>query len=60
MLLFQPAGTVALGRIAGLGEEREITSQRGGRESVKLRFVKSEQVSAKELKKFLGEHSRLT
>ncbi len=49
------AGQIALGRIAHLGEEREITPDRDGGEQVKFRFSTVAQVAAPDLAKFLKE-----
>jgi excinuclease ABC subunit A len=57
--LFQPPGATALGRIAGLGESREIAPFRDGREVVKLRLKTTAQVEAVELRAFLAEWATL-
>jgi excinuclease ABC subunit A len=54
--LSAPPGRFALGRIARLGDEREITPPRNGRETIKIRFTKSQQVSSAVLNTFLKEH----
>jgi len=51
--LFCPPGQFALGQIAALGEEREITSGRRGQEVLKLAFKTSDQISDPELRTFL-------
>jgi len=53
--LYQPPGATALGRIAGLGESREITPFRDGREVVKLRLKTTGQVEAAGLREVLAE-----
>ena len=55
--LFGPPGRFALGRIARFGDEREISRHRDGRELVKIRFDKLEQVASSELRSFLVEHA---
>jgi len=57
LLLYQPAGRTTLGRIAGLGAEREITPHRNGLEVVKLRLKTTAQVTAKEFRGFLRDQS---
>ena len=55
-LLGEP-GRYALGRVAELGSEREIGTNRNGREVVKLRLTRVGQVRAKGLREFLEEHA---
>ncbi len=55
VLLTEP-GQVALGRIANLGDEREITQHRSGLDAVRFRFVTQKSVKAKGLQEFLTEH----
>jgi excinuclease ABC subunit A len=57
--LFNEAGQVALGRIADFGREREIGRHRSGREQVRIRFDRPEQVASQTLAVFLKEHLRL-
>jgi excinuclease ABC subunit A len=39
LILHVPAGRVALGRIASLGDDREVSTGRDSREEVKIRFI---------------------
>jgi excinuclease ABC subunit A len=54
--LFGKPGQFALGRIAEFGIERDIVSHRDGREAVKIRFTKMNQIKAKAFRTFLQEH----
>jgi excinuclease ABC subunit A len=56
--LFSEAGRVALGRIADLGREREISPHRSGREQVRIRFDQSEQIASQPLAAFLKEQAQ--
>ena len=56
LALFSQPGQFTLGRIAEFGDEREIVSQRNGREAVKIRFTKMNQITSKAFKAFLQEH----
>ncbi|MBI5760466.1 MAG: ATP-binding cassette domain-containing protein, partial [Planctomycetales bacterium] len=55
LVLHPPAGRVALGRIASLGCEREISAGSDGRDDVKIRLVTREQVEASGLRELLNE-----
>jgi excinuclease ABC subunit A len=55
--LYNEAGRVALGRIADLGREREISPSRNGREQVAIRFDTPEQVATQSFATFLKEHA---
>ncbi|MCA8993312.1 MAG: hypothetical protein KDA88_15090 [Planctomycetaceae bacterium] len=55
LILLAEPGTVALGKIADLGSEREIVPHRSGREAVKIRLVTQKDVKQKGLKEFLLE-----
>ncbi|MFQ5733115.1 MAG: excinuclease ABC subunit UvrA, partial [Planctomycetaceae bacterium] len=57
LLLYQTPGAFTLGRIAGFGDERGIAPHRNGREAIRIRFTKADQVASKSLAKFLREHS---
>ncbi|MEX0702115.1 MAG: hypothetical protein WD069_08465 [Planctomycetales bacterium] len=46
LTLYAEAGRVTLGRIAGLGREREITPHRDGREAITIRFRTRAEVTA--------------
>ncbi len=58
LVLYGPAGRFALGRIAELGAERDITAARDGRQAISLRLVEKGEVGAPALADFLREHSR--
>ncbi len=53
--LYAMRGKFALGKIADLGRERAIAPSRNGKELIKIRFDKPEQVSAPSLKEFLDD-----
>jgi excinuclease ABC subunit A len=53
-----PSGRFALGRIADLGAERELTSAGNGREQIKIRFDAPEQVRVPELRDLLRDAAR--
>jgi len=55
MLLGEP-GNVTLGKVAEFGAERDIVQHRDGREAVKIRFDKLDQIQQPELRDFLSEH----
>jgi excinuclease ABC subunit A len=55
LVLHPPAGHVALGRIASLGSERDISAGRDGRDDVKIRLVTREQVEDSGLRDLLNE-----
>ena len=57
LTLTNPAGKVALGRIAEFGSEREITVGRQGQETVRIRFDAIDQINP-DLKAFLKESAR--
>jgi excinuclease ABC subunit A len=59
LTLFNESGRVALGRIADLGSEREISSTRKGREQVAIRFDNPAQIVSKSLSSFLKEHAEM-
>ncbi|MCA9116023.1 MAG: excinuclease ABC subunit A, partial [Planctomycetaceae bacterium] len=54
VLLVEP-GSIALGRIASLGHEREISQHSSGRDQVRLRFRRTNQVEHPELQAVLSE-----
>ncbi|MCH7688532.1 MAG: excinuclease ABC subunit A, partial [Planctomycetes bacterium] len=54
--LFGKPGQFALGQIAEFGNEQEIVSHRDGREAVKIRITKMNQITAKKFRTFLQEH----
>jgi excinuclease ABC subunit A len=56
--LYAEAGRYALGRIAGFGSDREITSDKNGNEIVKIRFDNAAQVKNAEFRKFLKQHAK--
>ncbi len=56
LVLYGPPGAVPLGRIAGLGDLREITSHRDGRDVIKLRIKTLAQARDSDLGRFLAEH----
>ena len=56
--LYAEPGRYALGRIAGLGSDREITSDKNGKEVVKIRFDDAAQVKNAEFRKFLKQHAK--
>jgi excinuclease ABC subunit A len=51
-----PRGRFALGRIANLGVERGLQSDRNGKEQVKLRFCTLEDLQRGDLREFVKEH----
>jgi excinuclease ABC subunit A len=55
LTLTVPAGRFALGRIAELGCEREITPARNGKETISIRFDRPEQVAHPALLDLLAE-----
>ncbi|HET6881364.1 MAG TPA: excinuclease ABC subunit A, partial [Pirellulales bacterium] len=56
LVLTGPKNRFALGRMAMLGAERELTTDRPDKDIVKLKFRSSDEVSAAELAEFLKEH----
>jgi excinuclease ABC subunit A len=56
LALTGPKNRFALGRIASLGAERELATERTDKDIVKLKFRSTEEVSASELAEFLKEH----
>lgn len=56
--LLAPTGKFALGRIAALGNNREITPHRSGQDAIKIELVTTEQVRDPDLLEFLREFSR--
>ncbi|HEV3345286.1 MAG TPA: excinuclease ABC subunit UvrA [Pirellulales bacterium] len=58
LTLTGPKNRFALGRIASLGAERELATERTDKDVVKLKFRSAEEVSAGELAEFLKEHLR--
>jgi len=56
LVLTGPKNRFALGRVAELGHERELQTDRADKDVVKLRFLESDQVVADELADFLREH----
>ena len=56
--LFSESGRFTLGRIAEFGSDREIARHHDGREAVKIRFERAEQVSSRQFKAFLQDHQR--
>ena len=55
--LYAESGRYALGRIAGFGSDREISSDKNGKEVVKIRFDKAAQVKTAEFRKFLKDYA---
>jgi excinuclease ABC subunit A len=51
-----PKDEFALGRIAGLGAVQEVATDRRDRDSIKLRFVRPDELARSELAAFLEEH----
>ncbi len=51
--LYGPPGRFGLGHISSLGETREVTTARDGRQVVQLSLITAEQVSDADLKRFL-------
>ncbi|QDU39982.1 UvrABC system protein A [Maioricimonas rarisocia] len=58
-LLSEP-GKFALGQVAHLGADREITTHRSGREAVRISFDDVSQVKQADFRKFLEEHATNT
>lgn len=56
LVLTGPKNRFALGRVADLGIEPEVSTDRSDRDIVKLKFVESDQVSDPALAEFLREH----
>ncbi len=56
LVLYGPPGAVPLGRIAGLGDSREIKTYRDGRDVIKLRIRTLAQARDSDLGRFLSEH----
>jgi excinuclease ABC subunit A len=57
LALFGPPGRFALGRIAGMGREREIVSEPGKPEQIQIRLDSSHQVLDPDFVRFLKEHA---
>ncbi|MGE5195647.1 MAG: excinuclease ABC subunit UvrA, partial [Deltaproteobacteria bacterium] len=57
LALFGPAGRFALGRIAGLGSQREIFSAPGKPEQIQIRVDSSHHVLDPDFVRFLKEHA---
>jgi excinuclease ABC subunit A len=55
--LLAPANTFALGRIAGIAAEREVTTHRDGRQAIRLRFTDVDETKSREWTGFLKEFS---
>lgn len=55
--LTNPVGKFALGRIATLGTEREITPGRAGKETIRLKFTTAAEVRNPDLRAFLNDHA---
>ncbi|MBI3864803.1 MAG: excinuclease ABC subunit UvrA, partial [Planctomycetia bacterium] len=55
--LFGTAGRFALGKIAGLGREREIVSTPGKPDQIKIRLDTAAHVADPEFKRFIKEHA---
>jgi excinuclease ABC subunit A len=53
--ILTPPGRIALGQIATLGAEREITTHRSGQEAVKVMFDDLEQVDGKAIRELLRQ-----
>ena len=51
-----PKGRFALGRIANLGIERGLQSDRNGKDQVKLKFCTLDDLQRGDLREFLREH----
>ncbi|HVA48961.1 MAG TPA: excinuclease ABC subunit UvrA [Pirellulales bacterium] len=56
LVLTGPKNRFALGRMASLGADRELVTDRPDKDVVKLKFRLTEEVSADELAEFLREH----
>ena len=56
LVLCGPKGRFALGRVAGIGVEREVQTERPDRDLVKFRFIEPEDVQNPDLADFLREH----
>ncbi|MGH7139639.1 MAG: excinuclease ABC subunit UvrA, partial [Pirellulales bacterium] len=56
LVLTGPKNRFALGRMASLGTDRELATDRPDKDVVKLKFRSTEEVSAGELAEFLKEH----
>jgi len=56
LTLTGPKNRFALGRMADLGRERELQTDRPDKDVVKLRFLESEDVANSDLAEFLREH----
>ncbi|HWB13932.1 MAG TPA: excinuclease ABC subunit UvrA [Pirellulales bacterium] len=56
LALTGPKNRFALGRIAALGAERELATERPDKDVVKLKFRSTDEVAAGELAEFLKEH----
>ena len=56
LFLLGPPGTIPLGRVAGLGQTREITGYKGGREAVKISFNSLQQARHADVERLLRDH----
>ncbi len=56
LVLTGPKNRFALGRVAGLGHERELQTHRADRDVVKLKFRAADEIAVGELADFLKEH----
>ncbi|MEX0712108.1 MAG: excinuclease ABC subunit A, partial [Pirellulales bacterium] len=58
LVLTGPKNRFALGRVAQLGHDRQVETDRPDKDVVKLKFVEAAQVVSGELARFLQEHLR--
>ncbi|MEX2560983.1 MAG: excinuclease ABC subunit A, partial [Pirellulales bacterium] len=58
LVLTGPKNRFALGRVAQLGHDRQVETDRPDKDMVKLKFVEAAQVVSDELARFLQEHLR--
>ena len=56
LALAGPKGHFALGRIAAIGTNPELATERADKDLVKLRFTEASEIAAPELAEFLREH----
>jgi hypothetical protein len=56
LALYGPKDEFALGRIADLGADRDLATDRGNRDTIKLRFIRPDELAREELAAFVEEH----
>ncbi|AMV16565.1 excinuclease ABC subunit UvrA [Planctomyces sp. SH-PL14] len=57
LTLYGAAGRYAMGRISGLGAEREIAAARDGRQTIGIRIADADEVASRTFQDFVKEHA---